>query len=439
MRLAILTAGTRGDVEPCLALALGLQRAGYDVTVAADPSFASFVTSRSVPFAPLRADFFALFHSERGKAVMAGKLPRLLRGIAPEVLQMRQRMMEDAWAVLQDADAVIYHPRVLGAYDAAEKRGIPAVLADYLPGLVPTSRFPLPLCPRLGLGGLCNRLSYAAVHLAPLPFLRIRNRWRVRGLGLPPRPWFANDLRRNGRPLPVLYHFSRHVIDPSPEWRGRAEVTGFWFLDTPERWQPPAALAQFLAAGPPPVYVGFGSMVSHQAERVTAMVVEALRRCGLRGILMTGWGGLAKVPPSATLFPLESVPHGWLFPRVAAVVHHGGVGTTAAGLRAGKPTLVCPFFHDQPFWGGRVHELGVGPRPIGQGCLSVDGLAAAFGALAADEGMRHRAAELGEKIRAEDGVGRAVAWVEAFLAKHSKTRRAPGLRSLQAGGRLQHK
>jgi sterol 3beta-glucosyltransferase len=416
MKIVILTAGTRGDVEPCLALSLGLRRAGCDVTLAADTHFEGFVTSRGVHFAPIRADFLAFFQSPDGKALLARDHLRFLRGVSPSVLAMRQRMMEDAWAAVRGADAVVYHPRVLGAYDAVERLGVPAVLVEFLPILVPTRSFPFPLAPHLRLGGFVNRLSYAAVRLANLPYQDIRNRWRARALGLPPRPWYADDYRRRGRRLPVLYAFSRHVIPPPEDWRGRAEVTGYWFLDTPSDWRPPQDLAAFLAAGPPPVFVGFGSMISPDAGRVTATVVEALKKCGQRGILATGWGGLSRVHEPGMILQVESVPHGWLFPQVAAVVHHGGMGTTAAGLRAGKPTLVCPYFHDQPFWGKVVHGLGAGPPPIPQRELTAERLAEAIRLAVLDEGMRRRAEDLGSKIRAEDGVPRAVEAIGRHLS-----------------------
>jgi sterol 3beta-glucosyltransferase len=418
MKLTVLTLGSRGDVEPCLALALGLRRAGHDVTLATGTDFEPFVAGRGVPFAPLRVDVQRVLRSEKGKKILAGgRLGAFVRPIPAEVWALRQRLMEDAWAAIGGSDAVVYHPRVPGAYDAAEKLGIPAILADYLPQLKPTREFPFPLFPRLRLGGLVNRLSFAVRGMGDLPFVGLRNRWRERGLGLPPRPWYASDLRRRGRPLPVLYHFSRHVVSPPADWRGLTDVTGYWFLAPPAGWQPPADLVAFLGAGPPPVFVGFGSMVSRDPGRVTAVVVEALARSGQRGILMTGWGGLAKAPLPETIFSLDEIPHGWLFPRVAAVVHHGGVGTTAAGLRAGKPTVVCPYFHDQPFWGKRVHDLGAGPPPIPQRGLSADRLAEAIRVATTDAGMRQRAAALGEKIRSEDGVARAVEAIAAWASK----------------------
>jgi sterol 3beta-glucosyltransferase len=426
MKVVILTAGTRGDVEPCLALSLGLRRAGCDVTLAADANFEGFVTGRGIRFAPIRADFLAFFQSPDGKALLARDHLRFLRGVSPAMLAMRQRMMEDAWAAARGADAIVYHPRVLGAYDIVEKLRVPAVLVEFLPLLVPTRSFPFPLAPHLRLGGLVNRLSYAAVRLANLPYQDIRNRWRARALGLPPRPWYADDFRRGGRHLPILYAFSRHVIPPPEDWRGRADVTGYWFLDPPSEWRPPEALAAFLAAGPPPVFLGFGSMISPDAGRVTATVVEALKKCGQRGILATGWGGLSRVHEPGTILQVESVPHGWLFPRVAAVVHHGGMGTTAAGLRAGKPTLVCPYFHDQPFWGKVVHELGAGPPPIPQRELTAERLAEAIRMAVSDEEMRRRAEELGGKIRAEDGVARAVEAIGRHLSAGPRVRETSG-------------
>ncbi len=419
MKIVLLTVGTRGDVEPHLALALGLQRSGYDVTLAAGTNFESFVTSRGVRFAPLRADFHAFFRSAEGKALLARGAGMSLRGLPRQAWGLHERLMEDAWEAIRGADAVIYHPRVLGAFDAAEKLQIPAVLAAYLPQLSPTREFPFPLFPHLRLGGFVNRLSFSAGHLVHLPFLGMRNRWRARALGLPPRPWYASDYRRRGRPLPVLYHYSRHVVPPPADWRGPAVVTGYWFLPPPAGWRPPAELVAFLQAGPPPVFVGFGSMIGQDPGRLTRTVLAALQQSGQRGILIAGWGGMAAGSLPETVFAAEEIPYEWLFPQVAAVVHHGGTGTTGLGLRAGKPTVICPYFNDQPFWGKVVHDLGAGPAPIPQQELSAERLAEAIRTAATDARMRQRAAALGEKIRSEDGVARAVEAISCLLSAPS--------------------
>ncbi len=193
-------------------------------------------------------------------------------------------------------------------------------------------------------------------------------------------------------------------------------VVGYWFRPD-EPYEPPADLAAFLTDGPPPVYVGFGSMVSRDPAMLTQTVLDALAQAGQRGIILGGWAGLAQSDLPPTVLRLESVPHDWLFPQVAAVVHHGGVGTTHAGLRAGRPSVIVPFFGDQPFWADRVYALGAGPSPIPRSGLTADTLARAIDQSVSDEPMARRAADIGQQVRGEDGVGEAVALVEAFIAQ----------------------
>ena len=179
--------------------------------------------------------------------------------------------------------------------------------------------------------------------------------------------------------------------------------------------QPPPALAAFLAQGEPPVYVGFGSMGGHNPAQVAELVVAALAQAQRRGVLLTGWGGMAAQAVPDSIFVLDAAPHSWLFPRMAAVVHHGGAGTTAEGLRAGVPTVIVPFIVDQPFWGKRVEQLGVGPSAIPHKRLTVDQLAHAIHRATTDTGMQQRAAALGRALRAERGVEQAVSLVQHYL------------------------
>jgi sterol 3beta-glucosyltransferase len=215
--------------------------------------------------------------------------------------------------------------------------------------------------------------------------------------------------------MPVLHGVSRHVVPEPPDWPEGAVSTGFWFLKRSDEWEAPPDLERFLNSGPAPVYLGFGSMTGRDPYKRTRIVLEALARTGQRGVLTTGWGGLARADVPKQVCVLEQVPHDWLFPLVAAVVHHGGAGTTAEGLRAGRPTVICPYFGDQPFWGQRVHELGVGPAPIPQKRLTAERLAAAIHEAITNVGMRQRAEALGEKIRSEDGAKSAVAFIETML------------------------
>jgi sterol 3beta-glucosyltransferase len=164
--------------------------------------------------------------------------------------------------------------------------------------------------------------------------------------------------------MPILYGFSPSVIPAPSDWNGNTFITGYWFVDESENWQPPTALLDFLQSGSPPVYIGFGSMSNRNPEQTADLVIQALALTNQRAILLSGWSGLQKANTPDSIFMIDSIPHSWLFPRVSAVVHHGGASTTAAGLKAGVPSVIIPFFGDQPFWGQRVADLGVGPKPI---------------------------------------------------------------------------
>ena len=191
-------------------------------------------------------------------------------------------------------------------------------------------------------------------------------------------------------------------------------MTGPWFTEQATGWQPPPALERFRCRTPP-VYIGFGSMGfgggRHQRTRI---LLNALIGGGHRVIVATGWGGLglpADEVPGALVHVTESIPHDWLFPRTSAVIHHGGAGTTIAGLRAGRPTLICPVVGDQSFWGHQVRRIGAGPAPIPQRRLTSQRLTPAVRGLA-DDPIRRRARTLGTLIRSEDGIAEAIRVVE---------------------------
>jgi sterol 3beta-glucosyltransferase len=410
MNILILTLGSRGDVQPYVALGLGLKAAGHHVTISTLASFADFVGERGLGFAPLRGEFLELMQTPEGKAALVGKANplALLRMVQP----MFRAMLDDELAAAQGADLIIYHPKAMGGPSLAEKLGIPGILALPLPLYSPTRAFPSPIVPLASLGPL-NRASHGLlVGLASSSVRGTVNRWRKESLNLGPS---GDELRLRGRPVLRLYGYSPTVLPSPADWDAYSVATGYWFLDQPASWQPPAELLAFLRAGPPPVYVGFGSMPSQDAAAKTRVVLEALRRAGRRGVLATGWGGLAAAELPASVYLLESAPHDWLFPQMAAVVHHGGAGTTAAGLRAGVPSVICPFFGDQPFWGRRVAALGAGPQAIPQRQLSAERLAAAISQAVSDPAMAARAAALGAAIRSEDGVANAVALIERHV------------------------
>jgi UDP:flavonoid glycosyltransferase YjiC (YdhE family) len=235
---------------------------------------------------------------------------------------------------------------------------------------------------------------------------------RQQVLELPAAPFFGPFKSPRLQNSPVLYGFSEAVIAKPADWGSQAHITGYWFLESERDWQPPPGLEAFLQRGPTPISIGFGSMSSRKAEETAQLILQALAKSGQRAILLTGWKGLQVDTLPENVFALDSAPHEWLFSHVSAVVHHGGAGTTAAGLRAGVPSIVVPFFADQPFWGQRVADLGVGPAPIPRKKLTADRLAQAIQQAVQDSAMQQRASSLGEKIRAENGIARAVALIE---------------------------
>jgi sterol 3beta-glucosyltransferase len=428
MKILISTFGTRGDIQPFVALGRGLKAAGHTVAVCTPDSFKSMVEEHGLLYAYMNSEFFDVIQTQVGRAAFEdfGKALSLARQVMPSF----RRIIQDEWKAAQafHPDAMVFHPKTLGSFHIAEKLRVPMFMALPLPFYTPTQAFPNPLFSRVRLGGRFNRFTYRLMTLPSGMYAGLTNRFRVDTLGLPPRRRFADPLMRSdGGRVPILYPYSTHVLPVPHDFPPHAHVTGYWFLDGSDNWQPPAELVQFIEDGPPPVYIGFGSMSGNKAQQRAGIVIEALARTGQRGTLARGWGGLAAVDVPDNIMVVDEVPHDWLFQRVAAVVHHGGAGTTAAGLRAGKPTVVCPFIADQPFWGTIVHQRGVGPQPIPQRKLTVPRLADAITLATQDATMHQRARELGEKIRTEDGVATAIRIIETTLRTTSQDRYVPAV------------
>jgi sterol 3beta-glucosyltransferase len=430
MRILLLTLGTRGDVQPFIALGRGLQGAGHDVTLCTSSGFAPWIREHGLGYAHMNNDVLDLVNSDEGRKAFDQSggilsVPKRLIEASRRFKAIFRRALAEEWEAAQASDAIVFNPQAVGGYHIAEALGVGAVMADPLPTWVPTSAFPAIVAPDLGLGGWYNRLTHRVLPVVPrLLFGGVVNRWRKQSLNLRPRSALASELYWPGRrPVPVLLGFSRHVLPPPADWQTPVYVSGYWFLEHAQDWQPPPSLVEFLAAGPTPVMVGFGSMAGRDPIALAQIVQSALGQSGQRGVVVTGWGGLSIPNPPPSIHVTQSVPYDWLLPRVSAVVHHGGAGTTAAGLRAGKPTIICPFVADQPFWGRRVAALGVGPPPIPQRKLTADRLAAAIRQAVSDTQMQERAVQLGEKIRAEDGIPNAVDFIEQHL--HARPIKTP--------------
>jgi UDP:flavonoid glycosyltransferase YjiC (YdhE family) len=419
MKITVFAAGSRGDIQPCVVLSRGLQQAGYRVCLAAPEDFAGFIQKHDVGFHPLRGDVQQIMASDTGRRFMetgGGNPIKSIRAVRTMIGPFVAKMADDAYAACRNADAMI----CLGVFSAfgqsiADALSIPIINVEPTP-LLPTRAFPAPSWPiQRDLGGLHNLLSgMAMLQVIWLWYRPFVNDFRQH-LGL--STWSGIRFHRAIRSTPLLSAYSPSIIPHPADWPESVHVTGYFFLDTQADWQPSSELEAFLEAGDPPVYIGFGSMAGRNPEELARLIMEALAKSGQRGLLLTGWGGLRTELVPDNVLVVDSAPHSWLFPRMAAVVHHGGAGTTAEGLRAGVPTVIVPFVLDQPFWGARIKALGLGPDPIPQKNLTADRLAEAIRIAVTDLGIKQRASAHGEAIRAENGIGNAVKIIQRYFGE----------------------
>ncbi|MDT9683100.1 glycosyltransferase [Streptomyces sp. TRM76323] len=398
MRILIITAGSRGDVAPYTGLGRRLLGAGHQVAVAAHPSFEALVGGCGLDYRPVPGDPQGLIR-DWARATSREETRALTKayanGLADGVAQ----------AVAGGADLLLtaFGPAPLSR-TAGEAFGVP-VIGTYLAPSFATERFPLPNARSTeGLGPKGNLAAGRDVlRRAEGLFADAVTQLRTR-FGLPAgAPSAPVDIR------PVFHGFSPLVVPRPEDWPSWVEVAGYWWPARPDGWHPPAELVDFLRAGPPPVFIGFGSMAAGQGEQLSTLVAAAVKRAGVRAVVQAGWAELSGCGDD--VLTVGDVPHDWLFPRTAAVVHHAGAGTTAAGLRAGVPAVPVPVMADQPFWASRLYELGVAPRPLPFQDLTADTLGNAITACLSEPAHRHRAAELARRIAAEDGTAPLLAHI----------------------------
>ncbi|XP_065874532.1 sterol 3-beta-glucosyltransferase UGT80A2 isoform X2 [Euphorbia lathyris] len=411
LQIVMLIVGTRGDVQPFIAIGKRLQDYGHRVRLATHSNFKEFVLTAGLEFFPLGGD----------PKVLAGYMVKN-KGFLPsgpsEIPIQRNQIKDVIHSLLPackdpdvdsgipfKADAIIANPPAYGHTHVAEALKVPIHIFFTMPW-TPTSEFPHPLSRVKQPAGY--RLSYQIVD--SLIWLGIRdmiNDFRKKKLKLRPVTYLSGSQGWEAD-APHGYIWSPHLVPKPKDWGHKVDVVGFCFLDLASNYEPPEPLMKWLKAGPTPIYIGFGSLPVQEPEKMTQIIVDALEQTGQRGIINKGWGGLGNLAePKDSIYLLDNCPHDWLFLQCKAVVHHGGAGTTAAGLKASCPTTIVPFFGDQPFWGERVHARGVGPPPIPVDEFSLPKLVDAINFML-DPEVKERAVELAKAMENEDGVAGAV-------------------------------
>jgi sterol 3beta-glucosyltransferase len=419
MNVTILATGSRGDVQPFVALGFGLQQAGHKVYFATNTHFETWIRSYGLDFRPIRWDAQASLQTEHGqRMVQSGRILDAMKYFLQEVPKFFAPLLAESWEACRDAETLFYSIASPWGHSIAEKLGIPGV-----PGLlhpfIPTRCFPTQIM-LVNLGGPLNLITHYLTEQAFWQVMRTpTNKFRRNTLELMPIRFpetIFSVLRQ--QEVPLFCSLSPTVIPRPPDWPEYVHIHGYWFLPAPPGWHPPSDLVDFISSGSPPVYVGFGSMTNQESDEMTRLVVKALKLSGQRGILARGWGSLGLEDFSDDVFFLDQVPHAWLFPQMAAVVHHGGAGTTAAGLHAGIPAVVVPHMQDQPYWGQRLYKMGLGPKPISRRKLTAENLAQNITIAVHNQAFQKRARQVGQKIRAEDGVARTVEVLEHYAGQH---------------------
>lgn len=424
MKALLLADGSRGDVQPFVALAKDLRDAGHDTLLGLPGSSVPLAEAYGLAVAPLDDVHKRLTMQRLAPVTVEGGWQRVRAAVRlahrmPSIVS--GRFQELAELAESGPDIVVHNVLFPGSH-LAERLDVPGVPVCTLPSWVPTDAFPDPHFPyRVPRGW--NRLSYRLTKAMPsnlalgLATRRAVARARRDVLRLPGRVRGNSDIlrRSDGSPEIVLQAFSRHMLPGPLNYPDWARVTGFWFLPAPPAWTPPEDLLEFLADGAPPVCVGFGSMVGARPARTTRIVFDAIRQAGVRAVVVTGWGGVRPADLGPDVLCVDQVPYDWLFPRMAAVVHHGG-GTIGAALAAGRPQVICPFMLDQPIVAGQMHALGVSPPPQPQERLTSSGLAEAIRVAVSDNTMSRNASRLAGRVRAEDGLGVTRRILESMVA-----------------------
>ena len=411
MNITMLTIGSTGDVRPYILLGKELQKRGHQITVAAFSSFSRAVLDSGLSFFPLSGNAESFIGSVLSPGTDAvtylPKVFRNLRSVVPDLLRDLEESCKDADAMVCNFFGSVY-------YSIAEKLNIPCIQTHFFP-MDQTSSVPISAVRNQHLGPILNKATYRLGYYAIGSVEKyILSGWR-RDNGITDRKASFRPVYCAGdHPVPVIYAISPSVFPRPSEWGPSIHMTGFWFDTSPVRWNPPESLERFLSDGEPPVYIGFGSMRSGDMNKVLSMLLRSLHSAGLRAVIC---GSLRTnhVRSGRTVYFYDFVPHDWLFPRVSAVVHHGGAGTTSAGLRWGRPTWILPFAGDQPFWGNLIYRIGCGPKPIPRGNLSVNKVTKGLINLTVRPEYKKNAAKIAALLEKEKGTESAADLIEKFI------------------------
>src|SRR5215470_1241229 len=428
MSIVIMVVGSRGDIQPFIPIGRRLAER-HRVRIATHREFRPMVEKAGLEFYPLGGNPHEMMEYivKTGGSIIPTRLDQLWEDV-PKKRAMIAEILASTWRACTEADPdqpgarpfqadlIVANPPSYGHIHCAEALHIPLHMIFTMPWSA-TTAFPHPFA-RIELRTqhpVENFFSYDVVDLMVWAGIGdLVNDFRTKTLGLRPLALPDGAALLEDHEVPFTYLWPESLVPKPDDWGPHIELANFIENEPAAAYEPPRGLLDFLASGEPPIYVGFGSVVVPDPQALTRTIFAALEKAGARGIVSEGWAHLGDATPPANVYMIGDCPHDWLFPRCHAVCHHGGAGTTAAGVRAGLPTVIVPFFGDQFFWGRVVADAGAGPEPIPIHRLDVETLTAAFDACRRPQ-MKMRATELAARLRATDGVELAVRSIERHL------------------------
>jgi len=408
MKLIVATYGTEGDARPFAALCRGLMDAGHEARLLADAATLDSARVLGVPTTALAGDIRGTLgsdHAIAGVVAKGGGFNDTARALAKIANQNAESWLRTIIEAGRGCDAILVAGlAAFVGFSAAEYLGVKGIGAGMIP-ITPTATFPSPFLPPKWVPRLFNGASHGFVNAMLWRAFRDKTNAARAMFKLPPRKavWTGH---------PMVYGVSPNLLPMPADWPANAHLSGQWLVRSPV-WMPPPALANFLAAGEAPIYIGFGSMTGFDNTRLLDALIEAM--AGRRVLFYPGWSGIDPKALPDNFLAIGDTPHDWLFPRTAAVIHHGGSGTSHSAARAGVPSIVTPFAGDQFFWAERLRLAGVAPAAVDGRRPKAEAFSSALD-LATAARMRNRAQVLGEAMRAESGVANAVVALERIVA-----------------------
>ncbi len=406
MRVAILTLGSRGDVQPYVAIGKGLVKAGHQVIICTGRTFENFIVSNGLEFRAANADFMEFVLTEEGRALMNGKkiaMKKMMKFVKEVINPAFRKSFDDFLAAAQGADVIIYHPKASIGEDIAQYLGIPSISMPPVPMIYPTREFPnLAVAPDKDFGAFLNKLTYMTVKFSEVSSIKLINEFRETELGF--------KRRKSGayKPLNLLYPISRHLFRDVTSWNGHVELTGFPYLDI-ENAKLDSRVVDFINAGDRPWVISFSSM---PAEGMDHIIEEVITERNERAIFISGNSSMQF--NSKNILCIERAPHQLVFKEARGIVHHGGVGTTAEALRSGRPQHIIPFSVDQPFWANRLWKMGLMQKPFRARKFTKDLFINALESMESGAQLGN-AKEIAKVIESEDGIGNAVRYIERVV------------------------